>query len=647
MTNNIRNATEALYNIPSDLPREEWLKTGMAAISAGLSIDEIINWSRTGSNFKNEKDVRDSFKNVNVAGGITAATLFWMAKQYGWQVSLLEPDIPQKNLNEAQKIWNIGTDANQDHPYIARKKGNSNGLKIYPSNAKKLRIKGHDITGYLMVPCWDGNNLQTIQFIPPREGQKLNLPNTSFNDGYFICGQDQSKIFICEGIGQAWAAAEASGKSAASTFGVGRTETVTKKLKLQFPSSELIICADAGQEKGIQKVARDNSIKYILMPKGSEKNSDINDLMISNGKEALIKLLNEPIVPLSYDPDARNRIHQKERGMRASEEKVSIYNGIKHHIDGIALQAHHSYIFGASGSFKTTFLTALCIKAVIKNPNLKVHYWGFDVSPPYVEAVVRLCKELSIENQFFLFDTQTAEDLKSHYQDYLSESIRLDDVIVVLDTYKFLSADVNTKNANKEAMHFIKNIIKLGAAWISIGHTNKDGRNQSGTAEIEQDSDGLLKIESYIDGKKGLANIVKGGRCRWQAPNLTIATELIKEDKEKPYLFWYHAIKHAEITDGVDVERIKTLKELDPTMKIVLEMIIERCNDYGPFNKTSLIDAIKQNETLDLSKAQIKSILNVGEGQYWRTIKDKENNNRILYHPIEDVDYESLLNKTS
>jgi phage/plasmid primase-like uncharacterized protein len=645
MANNIENATEALYSIPSDLPREEWVKIGIAGIAAGLTIDHIVDWSRTGANFKSEKDVRDSFKSVNIAGGISAASLFWMAKQYGWENpnnSIKEANTLKSNVDQ---VWNAGIPADENHPYIVIKKGKPNGLKIYPLNAKKLYINGHDVTGYLMMPCWDNHNLQTIQFIPPGEGKKLNLPNASFDGGYFICGQDRSRIYVCEGIGQAWAAAEVSGKSSVSTFGLGRTETVIKKLKLQFPGSELIICADAGQEKGIQKAARDNNIKYIFMPEGSEKNSDINDLMISNGKEALMKLLNEPIVTLSYDPDARNRIHQKERGMRASEEKMSIFAGLKHHIDGIALQAHHSYIFGASGSFKTTFLTALCIKAVIKNPNLKVHYWGFDVSPPYVEAVVRLCKELSIENQFFLFDTQTAEDLKSHYQDYLSENIRLDDVIVVLDTYKFLSADVNTKNANKDAMHFIKNIIKLGAAWISIGHTNKDGQKQSGTAEIEQDSDGLLKIESYIDGKKGLANIVKGGRCRWQAPNLTISTELIKEDKEKPYLFWYHAIKHAEITDGVDVERLKKVKELDPTMKIVLEMIVERSNDSDPFNKTSLIDSIKKNESLDLSKAQIKSILNVGEGKYWRTIKDKENNNRILYHPIEDVDYESLSNK--
>lgn len=468
MTNQINQSTEALYSIPSDLPRDEWLRTGMAAIAAGLTIDDIVDWSKSGANFKSERDVMNTFKNVKVGGGITQGSLFWMAKQYGWQPNKLKIDTPKQSLDEVQRIWHVGIDAKYDHPYILRKKGNPQGLKTYPQTAEKLTICGHDVRGYLMVPCWSGHKLQTIQFIPPAEGKKLNLPNSSFGEGYFICGEDRSQIFICEGIGQAWSAADVSGKAAVNTFGLGRTDGVVKKLKLQFPNTELIICADAGQEKAIEKTARDNKTKYVAMPEGSNKNTDINDFLISQGREALINLLKNKIEPPTYDPEAKKRIHQKEEAMRATEEKISIYAGLKHHIDGIALQAHHTYIFGASGSFKTTFITALCIKALTEDPNLIVHYWGFDVSPPYVQAVLKICKELSIEDQFLLFDTQTAEDLKNHYKDYLAENIRLDNVIIVLDTYKFLSADINTKNANKEAMHFIKAICKLGVAWISI-----------------------------------------------------------------------------------------------------------------------------------------------------------------------------------
>lgn len=66
-------------------------------------------------------------------------------------------------------------------------------------------------------------------------------------------------------------------------------------------------------------------------------------------------------------------------------------------------------------------------------------------------------------------------------------------------------------------MHFIKDVCKLGATFISLGHTNKDGKNQSGTAEIEQDSDALLKIDSIgsiEDESTIISTIQKGGRCR-------------------------------------------------------------------------------------------------------------------------------------
>jgi hypothetical protein len=39
------------------------------------------------------------------------------------------------------------------------------------------------------VPCWSGDELQTLQFIPPDNGDKLNLPGASFNDGFFAVGE--------------------------------------------------------------------------------------------------------------------------------------------------------------------------------------------------------------------------------------------------------------------------------------------------------------------------------------------------------------------------------------------------------------------------------------------------------------------------
>lgn len=94
----------------------------------------------------------------------------------------------------------------------------------------------------------------------------------------------------------------------------------------------------------------------------------------------------------------------------------------------------------------------------------------------------------------------------------LGRSQYLWETVFILDTFKFLSADVNHKNATKDAMHLIKEVCKLGATFISLGHTNKDGEKFSGTAEIEQDSDGVLRIDgideadnkNYIYNKKAV-----------------------------------------------------------------------------------------------------------------------------------------------
>ena len=217
----------------------------------------------------------------------------------------------------------------------------------------------------------------------------------------------------------------------------------------------------------------------------------------------------------------------------------------------------------------------------------------------------------------------------------LIRQARLDNVIVVLDTLKFLTSDINNKNANKEAMHYIKSLCKLGAAWVSIGHTNKDGRRESGTAEIEQDSDGLLRIDSIIDGGKGIATIKKGGRCRWGEPNITIETILTIADNENPWLFWYQAIKRAHIINGMDIERLKTLQAKAPQMEIIAEMIASHMQQNAQaINKSELLQAIKDSDLLELSRAETNSILSEGNGKYWHIRRDKADNNKLLYYPI-------------
>lgn len=260
-----------------------------------------------------------------------------------------------------------------------------------------------------------------------------------------------------------------------------------------------------------------------------------------------------------------------------------------------------------------------------------MHYWGLDVSPPYSQAVVN-----EIDHpRFSLFENQTISDLKEFYADHIKSETRLDNTIIVLDTFKFLSNDINGKNANKDAMHFIKSICKLGAAWVSLGHTNKDGKSHSGTAEIEQDSDALLRIDSIIENGKAIANIKKAGRCRWGETNISLETVISEEDKDQPHLFWMNAIINTRVIEAIDIEKMKAAQKKAPQLEIIAEIISRHHADHSqPINKTKLIEAMKNNELLDLSQQETKDILIAGERKYWQSRRDKADNNKLLFYPV-------------
>lgn len=65
-------AREALGYIPHDLPRPEWHKHGRAAIAAGLSVDDVLEWSRGADiaryNLRDAQAVRDVWHRLQGRG---------------------------------------------------------------------------------------------------------------------------------------------------------------------------------------------------------------------------------------------------------------------------------------------------------------------------------------------------------------------------------------------------------------------------------------------------------------------------------------------------------------------------------------------------------------------------------------------------
>lgn len=312
-------ALSAFNHLDPSCPREEWVRIGMAAKSAGLSLEDFHNWSKNGTNYVGERDCKNVWKSFNETGAITAATLFGLARDNGWQDAnnsqVSESSNRRYSENEnvktsnktqhkstslsAFEVWERCLPAFPTHEYILQKHGKPDGLRYYPSNEPPLIINGKNVANYLVVPCLKNDEIQTLQFISPYKGdKKLNLPGASFSDGYFSVGEIGGLIYICEGIGQAWAVHKVSGCRAIVCFGIARMMTVAKMLRANYPSTRLVIVPDRGKEKQACEIATAVIGQWIELPEDMPSNDDVNDYAIKFGYGELAHLLSHAKTPV-------------------------------------------------------------------------------------------------------------------------------------------------------------------------------------------------------------------------------------------------------------------------------------------------------------------------------------------------------------
>jgi putative DNA primase/helicase len=325
MVNEPQRAAAALFHLDPSCPREEWVKAGMAAKAAGLSFDEFHEWSASAGNYAGERDCRAVWQSFRESGPVTANSLFAMAYAQGWRdqqkglqaanggrVSFpiaaprKAPVTPITHAESAKagEVWNRCEPATALHEYITRKQGNAEGLRIYPGDAPPLTIRGQNVAGFLVVPCRDlSGKLQTLQFVPGK-GDKLNLPSASFGNGCFVVGDltESRRVFIAEGIGQAWAAWQATGQAAVVTFGAGRMATVADVLRAEYPAARLVVLLDRGKEGQAEAIARTINGEWCELPADKPGNYDANDLIQEAGAEALANLLDRAKAPAKPEP---------------------------------------------------------------------------------------------------------------------------------------------------------------------------------------------------------------------------------------------------------------------------------------------------------------------------------------------------------
>ena len=255
---------------------------------------------------------------LNMAGMASAENdpprLFKMAAQAGWSPGdkreraryAKAPGRPAERAKAprpgmgAAEVWQRCEPAAASHAYIEAKQGTAEGLRVVPAG-DSLRIAGASVAGWLVVPVLplDGGEPASLQFIPPPgAGKKLNLPGAPMA-GVFIVGDlpTAGAVYLCEGIGQAWACWKATGAAAVVCFGWGRVRSVAAELRQRDPSARLVLVPDVGKEAEAETIARELAAQFVTMPDGWPANADANDLAQRDGFDALEALLLAPKVP--------------------------------------------------------------------------------------------------------------------------------------------------------------------------------------------------------------------------------------------------------------------------------------------------------------------------------------------------------------
>ncbi len=555
-------ARDALYAIPADLPRDQWVKVGMASHAAGLAFDDFDTWSASAPSY-NAQAARATFRSFKTSpGGVGAGALFGMARDQGWTDGSTsprpapalattkpkeeQPRKPRPGMGAAD-VWSRCKAATNAHAYILDKGASGvplDTLRVVPAG-DSLTIVGQSMAGYLMVPAYapDGE-LQSAQFIPPPgAGKKVNLPGASMAGATFTVGPSDGAAYLCEGIGAAWAVWQATGYRAVVCFGWGNVRRVAESMRERDPSAALVLVPDTGKESDAEKIARDVGAAVAAMPTGWPDNSDVGDLARAEGGDALAMLLEAATEP----PKPEIKVHPLARFVNfdgtAKAPRWVIPGFIGHGVVVIA---------GAHGVGKTTALLPLAMTAAgLHGGQLMPRQWRHVVYVTEdVEQAHRIMAGIvghgnlgiSLESvrerlhivEALRLDPAYVAEVGKTYREHFTRIVDGVEVLplVVLDTKSAVLA-LDNENDNSEAsamMAALKQGFECLPVWLighvakpNIGRADVTGLSSRGASAIEGDANQTLFLV-----REGESRYLVLGKTRfeprWQELEITSFT---------------------------------------------------------------------------------------------------------------------------
>lgn len=325
-------ARAALAVIPAD-DYETWVDMAFA-LKQGFGDEgfEIWDaWSRTAANY-NERAARTTWRSVSASGGKTLATLFWQARQHGFDLKRTRyPDrmtaIPAASpevlaqrakqeeqrearhaavAREAASIWAWARPVGPEHPYLVRKHLDPT-CTLRELDALELRAllgytpasEEEPLTGrVLILPVWNGP-ISTLELID-EHGRKSSLAGGVKKGGYWmtaptlVLGHESSQILIAEGMATALSASRATDWFAVAALSSGNLRLVAQSLRERFPDANLIVLGELGRGETQARQAAQAAQARVAWPEfavdaridGNVPN-DFSDMAVLSGFDAV------------------------------------------------------------------------------------------------------------------------------------------------------------------------------------------------------------------------------------------------------------------------------------------------------------------------------------------------------------------------
>ncbi|PAK12574.1 DNA replication protein [Burkholderia ubonensis] len=325
-------ARAALAVIPAD-DYQTWVDMAFA-LKQGFGDEgfEIWDaWSRTAANY-NERAARTTWRSASASGGKTLATLFWQARQHGFDlkranypdrmtaVLAASPEVLAQRVreeaqlqarhaavaHEAASIWQWARPVGPEHPYLVRKHLDP-AYTLRELDALELRA----LLGYLpvseeialsgrvlIVPVWNGS-ISTLELID-EHGCKSSLAGGAKRGGYWttepiwVPASAPSRVLIAEGMATALAASRATGWFAAAALSSGNLGLVAQSLREQYPAAELILLGELGSGEAQARRAAQDARAHLVWPRFAADArihdmvpNDFSDMVVLSGFETV------------------------------------------------------------------------------------------------------------------------------------------------------------------------------------------------------------------------------------------------------------------------------------------------------------------------------------------------------------------------